>query len=137
MTRQEIGALLEKQRAYYRSGVTIPVKFRVEQLKRLYAIVKKYQNEINDALTADLGKSHYEGFMCESGLALTEISYLIKHTKKFAKRKWKDNHPSIFFAFSSLFTPLYTKTPIKHKRRWAFFDSLKGVIQCWITPFLL
>lgn len=87
MTSQEINALLEKQRKYYRSGATIPVKFRVEQLKKLYATVKKYQNEINDALSSDLGKSHYEGFMCESGLVLTEISYMIKHTKKFAKRK--------------------------------------------------
>lgn len=87
MTAQEINALLEKQRAYYRSGVTIPVKFRVEQLKKLYVTVKQYQNEINDALKADLGKSHYEGFMCESGLALTEISYMIKHVKRFAGRK--------------------------------------------------
>lgn len=87
MTAQEINALLEKQRAYYRSGVTISVNYRVEQLKKLYTAVKKYQKEINDALKADLGKSHYEGFMCESGLALTEISYMIKHTKRFAKRK--------------------------------------------------
>ena len=87
MTNQEIQVLLEKQRSYYRSGETIPVKFRVEQLKKLYAAVKKYQAEINDALQSDLGKSHYEGFMCESGLVLTEISYMIKHAKKFAKRK--------------------------------------------------
>ena len=63
MTNQEIQALLEKQREYYRSGATIPVKFRVEQLKRLYAAIEKYQNEINDALRADLGKSRYESFM--------------------------------------------------------------------------
>lgn len=87
MTSQEIQALLDDQREYYRSGATIPIKFRIEQLKKLYEAVKKYQNEINGALTADLGKSHYEGFMCESGLVLTEISYLIKHVKKFAKIK--------------------------------------------------
>ena len=87
MTSQEINSLLERQRVYYRSGATLPVKFRVEQLKKLYATVKKYQNEINDALKSDLGKSYYEGFMCESGLVLTEISYMIKHTRKFARRK--------------------------------------------------
>ncbi|MBQ8163955.1 MAG: aldehyde dehydrogenase [Clostridia bacterium] len=87
MTNQEIQLLLEKQRKYYRSGETIPVKFRIQQLKKLYNTVKKYETEINDALKADLGKSHYEGFMCESGLVLTEIGYMIKHTKKFAKRK--------------------------------------------------
>ena len=31
MTSSEIQSLLEKQRIYYRSGVTIPVKFRIEQ----------------------------------------------------------------------------------------------------------
>lgn len=87
MTKQEIESLLEKQRGFYRSGATISVEFRIRQLKKLYAAVKKYQTEINDALTADLGKSDYEGFMCESGLVLTEISYMIKHTKKFSKRK--------------------------------------------------
>ena len=87
MTDQEIHSLLEKQRIFYRSGATIPVRFRIEQLKKLYAAVKKYQAEISAALTADLGKSDYEGFICESGLVLTEISYMIRHTAKFAKRK--------------------------------------------------
>lgn len=87
MTQQEISALVAKQREYYKSGATIPTKFRVEQLKKLYSAVKKYQNEINAALTADLGKSSYEGFMCESGLVLAEISYMIKHTKGFARAK--------------------------------------------------
>ena len=100
MTVQEIQILLEKQRAYYRTGVTIPVKFRIEQLKKLYATVKKYQSEINDALKMDLGKSHYEGFMCESGLVLTEISYMIKHTKRFAKRKTARTPLAQFYSHS-------------------------------------
>lgn len=87
MTKQEIENLLEKQREYYRSGATVSVEFRIRQLKKLYAAVNKYRTEVNDALTADLGKSQYEGFMCESGLALTEISYMIKHVKKFARKK--------------------------------------------------
>ena len=85
MTSQEISALLEKQRAYYRSGKTLPVAFRVAQLKRLYAAIVEHQAEISDALASDLGKSKYEGFMCESGLVLTEISYMIWHVKKFAR----------------------------------------------------
>lgn len=87
MTNQEIQTLLDKQRAYFRSGATIPVDFRIAQLKKLYACVKKYETEVNDALKADLGKSHYEGFMCESGLVLSEISYIVRHTRRLAKRK--------------------------------------------------
>lgn len=87
MTNYEIQAMLEKQKAYYKSGATIPVKFRIEQLKKLYNIIKKYELEICDALTADLGKSNYESFMCEIGLVLSEISYMLRHIKKFSRRK--------------------------------------------------
>ena len=122
MTSQEIQALLEKQRAYYRSGATIPVKFRIEQLKKLYATVKKYQTEINDALKSDLGKSHYEGFMCESGLVLTEISYMIKHTKKFAKRK-------------TVMTPLAQFHSHSYKQPVPYGNTL--IMSPWNYPFLL
>ncbi len=122
MTSQEIQALLEKQRNFYRSGATIPVKFRVEQLKKLYATVKKYEIEINDALKADLGKSHYEGFMCESGLVLTEISYMIKHTKKFAKRK-------------TVKTPLAQFHSHSYKQPVPYGNTL--IMSPWNYPFLL
>ena len=87
MTDTEIKNLLEKQRAYFESGATLSVKFRKEMLTKLYKTVKKYENEINDALKADLGKCAYESFMCESGLALTEISYMLRHLKSFARKK--------------------------------------------------
>lgn len=87
MTDREIQALLSTQRAYYKSGATLPVSFRIARLKELYATVRKYEEEISNALREDLGKSRYEGFMCEIGLVLSEISYMIKHVKRFAKRK--------------------------------------------------
>lgn len=87
MTEQEIKCLLTEQRSYYKSGATLPVSFRKEQLKKLYAVVKKYQPEIAAALKADLGKSAYEGFMCESGLVLSEISHMIRHLRSYARRK--------------------------------------------------
>lgn len=87
MTNNEIDEILVKQKKYFQSGATLPVKFRVKMLKKLYATIRKYQTEVSNALTIDLGKSEYEGFMCEIGLALTEISYMIKHTKKLSKEK--------------------------------------------------
>ena len=87
MTREEIQSLLEKQRTFYRSGATIPIHFRIEQLKKLYEVIRRRRDEINDALQADLGKSRFESFMCESGLVLTEISYMIRHTPRFARRQ--------------------------------------------------
>jgi len=122
MTNCEIDSLLEKQRKYYRTGATISVKFRIEQLKKLYATVKKYQTEINDALAEDLGKSHYEGFMCESGLVLTEISYMIKHIKKFVKRK-------------AVVTPLAQFHSRSYKQPVPYGNVL--IMSPWNYPFLL
>ena len=36
------------------------------------------------ALAAALGKSAYESFMCEIGLARTEITYMLRHTRRLA-----------------------------------------------------
>jgi len=122
MTSSEIQYLLEKQRDYFKSGATIPVEFRIDQLKKLYSAVKKYQNDINDALNSDLGKSHYEGFMCESGLVLTEISYLIKNTRKFAKRK-------------TVKTPLSQFHSHSYKQPGPYGNVL--IMSPWNYPFLL
>ena len=122
MNNEQINGILEKQRKYFQSGVTIPVKFRIEQLKKLYGTVKKYQNEINDALKTDLGKSHFEGFMCESGLVLSEISYMIKNTKKFAKAK-------------TVATPITNFASHSFKQPVPYGNTL--IMSPWNYPFLL
>ena len=43
--------------------------------------------EIFDALYKDLGKSQFESYMCEVGLTLSEISYMIKHIRTFSREK--------------------------------------------------
>lgn len=122
MTNEEIKSLLEKQRRYYGTGETVPVKFRIAQLKKLYDTVKKYENEVNDALTADLGKSSYEGFMCESGLVLSEISYMIRHTRRFAAKK-------------TVYTPLAQFASHSYKQAVPYGNTL--IMSPWNYPFLL
>ncbi len=122
MTSTEIKELLCKQKKFYQSGKTIPVKFRKEQLKKLYKAVKKYQPEIKAALKTDLGKSEYEGFMCESGLALTEISFMIRHVKKFAKRK-------------TVYTPIAQFISHSYKQPVPYGNTL--IVSPWNYPFLL
>ena len=85
MTEAEIKTIITKQRDFFAKGETLPVAKRIAALKKLYGAVKSHEKEITDALTADLGKSVLEGFMCEAGLVMSEISYMIKHTRKFAK----------------------------------------------------
>lgn len=122
MTQEQISRLLNQQRVYYRSGATIPVEFRLAQLKKLYAAVKKYETEVNDALKEDLGKSHFEGFMCESGLVLSEISYMIRHTKRFARRK-------------TVRTPLSQFASHSYVQPMPYGNTL--IMSPWNYPFLL
>ena len=41
MTIKDIDEVLLSQREFFQSGITIPTKFRIEQLKKLYATIKK------------------------------------------------------------------------------------------------
>ena len=68
MESKQIDELLEKQRRFYQSGATIPVDFRIQQLKKLYAAVKKYENDIQKALFTDLGKAALRASCVRSGL---------------------------------------------------------------------
>ena len=100
MDTQDIDRLLADQRRYFLSGATLPVEFRVRMLRKLRDAVQRHEAEIRAALTADLGKSDYEGFMCETGLVLTELSYMIRHTPRLA-RKRRVPTPMAQFAASS------------------------------------
>ena len=87
MNEQEIHAIVKKQRAYFYTGATLNVDFRLAALKKLKAAIQKRQDEIHAAIQADLGKSAFESYMCETGLTLSEISYMLKHTRSFAREK--------------------------------------------------
>lgn len=117
-----IDEILTKQKAFYESGKTFPVSFRIEMLKKLYKAVKDNEDKICEALTADLGKSAFEGFMCEVGLVLTEISYMIHHVKQFAKPK-------------TVYTPLAQFASVSKKKPCPYGNVL--IMSPWNYPFLL
>ncbi len=83
----EIDALFEKQKKFFQTGQTLPVRWRVEKLKRLKSCIRSREADIAAALRADLGKSKEESYMCETGMVLSELSYLIRHTASFARKK--------------------------------------------------
>lgn len=122
MSKKSIEKLLADQRKYFQRGATLSVDFRIDMLKRLYGTVKKYEKEIEAALTKDLGKSEFEGFMCEAGLALTEISYLIRHTRRFAREK-------------TVWTPLAQFASRSYQKPTPYGNTL--IMSPWNYPFLL
>ena len=87
MNNDKIIEIFERQKKYFAEGKTLNVAERKRRLTALREAVEKNADRIAVALKADLGKSPSESYMCETGLSLSEITYQIKHIKKFAKRQ--------------------------------------------------
>ncbi len=85
MQAVEIRRILERQRAFFQSGNTLPLAYRRQALQKLYDAVERREEEIAEALRADLGKSRAESYMCEIGMALSEIRYMRKRIGKWSK----------------------------------------------------
>jgi len=117
-----IDEVLDSQRNYFKSGVTLDLDFRIEMLKKLYYTIKKYETEINAALKKDLGKSDFEGFMCETGMALSEIRYLIRNIRKLASNR-------------KVRTPLAQFISFSYKKPCPYGNTL--IMSPWNYPFLL
>lgn len=128
MTQQEIQTILEKQRNYFATGATLPVSARISALKKLQSYIKEHEQEISNALAADLGKSKFEGYMCEIGLVLGEISYMIKHTKKFARNEKKLSCPANYVASSYIKKSPYGAVLIMSPWNYPFLLTLEPLV---------
>lgn len=122
MTEQEIKQLIEKQRRYFYSGSTLDVSFRIRALQKLQASILRHESDIHAAIRKDLGKSSFESYMCETGLVLSEISYMLKHIKSLAKEK-------------TVWTPLSQFHSRSYKKPSPYGVAL--IMSPWNYPFLL
>lgn len=73
--------ILNSQRAYFRSGQTLPYAFRLAALQKLQSAVREKEPAILAALKEDLGKGSMESYMTEVGFILEELSFCIKHLR--------------------------------------------------------
>ena len=80
----DIHEILKSQREFFHTGATLSVDFRIRMLKKLHQAISANENEICRALASDLGKSDYESYMCEVGMVLSELTYMIRRTPAFA-----------------------------------------------------
>ena len=122
MNSEQIAARHAAQKAYFESGKTLPVPARIAALKKLHAAIVQSEDEIAAALHADLGKSRAEAYMCEIGLALSEITHMIKNVKRWAKPR-RVRTPLAQFPSKSSSTPCPYGTVL--------------IMSPWNYPFLL
>ncbi len=87
MTQEQITKIVKKQKEYFASHATLPLIVRAEALKKLRKTLQNNEDKIAEAIRLDLGKSPFESYMCETGLVISEIGYMLKHMKQFAKDK--------------------------------------------------
>ncbi len=122
MNEQEIKNILSSQRKYFSTGSTLNVNTRIAALTKLKDSIIKHETEIQEALRRDLGKSNFESYMCETGLVLSEISYMLKHTRSFAREK-------------TVLTPLAQFHSRSYKKPSPYGVVL--IMSPWNYPFLL
>ena len=92
----DIQALVSAQRTYFRTGATLDLAFRQRALDTLEDALRAREGDLLDALKADLGKSAGEGYLCEVGLTRSELFYVKKHFRRWAKAKRVPTPMSLF-----------------------------------------
>ena len=102
----QIHEILQKQREFFATGATLDVSFRIAMLKKLRAALDAKEADILAALQQDLGKSDFEGFMCEVGLVRSELTFMLRKTKKLSKEK-RVSTPMTQFPSRSFIKPCF------------------------------
>ena len=103
-TKEDIHNIVEKQRSFFNTGITLDVKYRIEQLKKLKKMLKDNQEKIIEALHTDLGRSPMESYLVDIGDTIMEIDEYIKGVKKWNK---PEKHFSGLACFPSIRTHVY------------------------------
>ena len=118
----DLDKLLQSQRKFFQSGATLPVDFRIAMLAKLYQAVERYEPQIASALHDDLGKSDFEGYMCETGLVKGELRYMMRHVRRFsAKHRVR--------------TPLTQYAAVSYQKPSPYGNTL--IMSPWNYPLLL
>ncbi|MBR7130318.1 MAG: aldehyde dehydrogenase family protein, partial [Tidjanibacter sp.] len=78
-----VGAKVEAQREYFRSGATLPYEFRRRQLKRLLEALTEWEKPLCEALWEDLHKSPQEAILTELSIVRGEIRNHLRHLRRW------------------------------------------------------
>ncbi len=125
MTTAEIVAA---QHAFFATNQTKPVQWRLQKLRALQASIRRHEQDILNALQADLGKAHFEGYACEVGMVLDELGYCIRHTKAWARPKRAHTPLVHFLSHSKIYSEPYGVVLVMAPWNYPFLLSMEPVI---------
>ena len=79
--------IVEQQKSFFQSGQTRGLGFRLNGLARLAQVIEEMEDEILEALEADLGKSEFEAYISEVTLVLNEIRLFQRNLRRWIQPK--------------------------------------------------
>lgn len=85
--------LIQAQRNFFNSNATKNIKFRKQQLQKLFDVLKDNEQLMYDAIYTDFKKSSFDTFTTELGLVYSDIKEAIKKVDDWASIK---NRPTNF-----------------------------------------
>ena len=103
-TVSDIRQIVDAQRAFFRTGATLDVKWRLSQLRKLRDAVIAHEKEFEEALHKDLGRSATEAYLCDIGPIVVEINEMLRGLRRWAR---PERHFSGLMCFPSLITKVY------------------------------
>ena len=103
-TQETVHAIVQKQRAFFRTGATLNVSWRIEQLKKLKQAVIDHRAMLEQALYDDLRKSPVEAYLCDLGPVIVEVNEMLHGLRRWAR---PEHHYSGLMCFPSTTTTVY------------------------------
>ena len=103
-TQETVHAIVQKQRAFFRTGATLDVSWRIEQLKKLKQAVIDHRAMLEQALYDDLRKSPVEAYLCDLGPVIVEVNEMLHGLRRWAR---PEHHYSGLMCFPSTTTTVY------------------------------
>lgn len=80
-----ITQLIDNQRKYFDTNVTLPAGFRVQQLRRLREALQRRETHLQRAVFEDFGKSAFDTYATELMLVLHDIDEAIARVPRWSK----------------------------------------------------
>lgn len=124
----EIKELVIKQREFFLSNKTLDYKYRKNALLKLKNAIIENQDKIVQALKDDLGKSETESYMCEIGMTLSELGYMLKNLRKLMKPKRVSSTLAQFPAKSKVIPCPYGVSLIMSPWNYPFMLAMEPLI---------
>ena len=102
--KELVHGVVEEQKAFFATGATLEVSWRIEQLKKLRESIRSHEARMVRALNEDLGRHPTEGYFCDIGTVIIEINEAIRGLRRWARPDLRLSGP---LCFPSVVTKVY------------------------------